>query len=73
MRQLLVGTALLISALIVTFATASILQGMATQKRTIIAEPLQNDRITPASTANRAPRTEPTGGRMVVLTRRVEL
>ena len=41
------GTALLLSALVVTFATASVLQGMATQKRTIVAEPFQADRITP--------------------------
>lgn len=72
MRQLLVGAALLISALIVTFATASILQGMAVQKRTIVAEPFQADRITPA-TATRAPRTDPIGGRMLVSSRRVEL
>ena len=74
MRQLMVGAALLISALVVTFATASILQGMAVQKRTIVAEPLQADKITPAaSTATRAPRTEPLSGRMLVSARRVEL
>ncbi len=73
MRQLLVGAALLVSALVVTFATASILQGMAVQKRTIVAEPFQADRITPAATATRAPRTEPMGGRMLVSSRRVEL
>lgn len=72
MRQLLVGAALLVSALIVTFATASILQGMAVQKRTIVAEPFQPDRITPAATA-RATRTDPIGGRMLVSSRRVEL
>jgi hypothetical protein len=73
MRQLLVGTALLISALIVTFAAASILQGMAAQKRAIVAEPFQPERITPAATATRAPRAEPAGGRMLVSSRRVEL
>jgi len=73
MRQLLVGAALLVSALVVTFATASILQGMAVQKRMIVAEPFQADRVTPASTATRAPRTEPLGGRMLVSSRRVEL
>jgi hypothetical protein len=73
MRQLLVGAALLISALVVTFATASILQGMAMQKRIIVAEPFQADRITPAAAATRAPRAEPSGGRMLVSSRRVEL
>ena len=37
MRQWMVGAALLVSALIVTFATASILQGMAIAKRTMPA------------------------------------
>ena len=73
MRQLVVGAALLISALVVTFAAASVLQGMAVQKRTIIAEPFQADKATPAATANRTPRTEPLGGRMLVSSRRVEL
>jgi hypothetical protein len=67
-----VGTALLISALIVTFATASILQGMATQKRMIVAEPFPADRITPAATATRGPRPEP--GHSPILTgRRAEM
>jgi hypothetical protein len=48
MRQLVVGAALLVSALIVTFAAASILQGMAISKRTIVAEPFAVERITPA-------------------------
>jgi hypothetical protein len=73
MRQLLVGAALLVSALVVTFATASILQGMAVQKHTIVAEPFQADRITPAATTTRAPRTEPVGGRMLVSSTRVAL
>lgn len=72
MRQLLMGTALLLSALVVTFATASVLQGMATQKRTIVAEPFQADRITPTVTATRPARTEPLGGRMA-LARRAEM
>ncbi|WP_296379740.1 hypothetical protein [Reyranella sp.] len=45
---------------------------MAVQKRTIVAEPFQADRIAPA-TATRAPRTDPSGGRMLVSSRRVEL
>ena len=73
MRQLMVGAALLVSALVVTFATATILQGMAVQKRTIVAEPFQSDRIAPAATATRTPRSEPIGGRMLVSSRRVEL
>ena len=71
MRQLLVGAALLVSALIVTFATASILQGMATQKRTIVAEPLSVDRITPAATAIRGSRAEP--GHSLIVARRAEM
>ena len=73
MRQLLVGAALLVSALVVTFGAASILQGMAEQKRTIVAEPFQADKITPAATATRTPRTEPVGGRMLVAARHVGL
>jgi hypothetical protein len=74
MRQLMVGAALLVSALVVTFATASILQGMAVSKRTIVAEPFAVERIAPAAaTATRAPRSEPIGGRSLVLAKRVEL
>jgi hypothetical protein len=74
MRQLLVGTALLVSALIVTFATATILQGMAVQKRTIVAEPFSVDGVTPAATATRGVRSEPVGGRSLSLvSRRVEM
>jgi hypothetical protein len=75
MRQLMVGAALLVSALIVTFATASILQGMAISKRTIIAEPFAVEKITstPAATATRAPRAEPVARSLVVASKRVEL
>jgi len=65
MRQLLVGTALLIGALVVTFATASILQNLAATKRTILAEPAAFDRAVPAATATRGPRPEP-GGRSLI-------
>ena len=73
MRQLMVGAALLISALVVTFATASILQSMAAAKRTIVAEPFAVEKITPAATATRGPRAEPVGARSLVLARRAEL
>jgi hypothetical protein len=70
MRQWMVGAALLVSALIVTFATASILQGMAIAKRTIVAEPFAVEKTTPAITLTRPSRTEPAGGRSLVLTGR---
>jgi hypothetical protein len=74
MRQLMVGAALLVSALVVTLATASILQGMAISKRTIVAEPFTIEKITPATTtATRVPRSEPIGGRSLILARHVEL
>jgi hypothetical protein len=74
MRQLMVGAALLISALVVTFATASILQSMAASQRTVVAEPFAVERITPAAaTATRTPRSDPIGGRSLILARRVEL
>jgi hypothetical protein len=67
MRQLVVGAALLVSALIVTFATASILQGLAVSKRTVLAEPFAVEKIAPAAaSATRTPRTEPTGGRSLI-------
>lgn len=72
MRELLVGTALLISALIITFAAASILQGIAMQKRSIVAEPFPADRITPAATAVRTPRSEP-GHSVILASRRAEM
>jgi hypothetical protein len=72
MRQLLVGTALLISALIVTFAAANILQSMATQKRSIIAEPLPIDRTTPAATVTRAARSEPARS-LILASKRAEM
>lgn len=76
MRQFLVGTALLVSALIVTFATASILQGMTVQKRTVVAEPFSVDGVTPAAaaTATGGVRREPAGGRSLSLvSRRAEM
>jgi hypothetical protein len=55
MRQLLVGVALVVSALVVTFATASILQSIAASKRTVVADPLGVEKITPAGTGTRGP------------------
>lgn len=72
MRQFLVGTALLVSALLVTFATASILQNLAETKRTIVAEP-SLERGKPSSTATRGPRAEPGGRSVIISARHVEL
>jgi len=49
MRQLLVGVALVVSALIVTFATALILQGIAASKRATVVEPFNVEKIPPAA------------------------
>lgn len=65
MRQLVVGAALLVGALVVTFATANILQGMHEKKRPIVAEPSMLEKTAPAATATRAPRAEP--GRSVIV------
>jgi hypothetical protein len=72
MRQLMMGAVLLGAALMITFAAASVLQGMAVANRTAAAEPFAIEKITPASTATRGLRNEP--GRSVVLaSRRTEL
>jgi hypothetical protein len=59
MRHFVVGAALLLAALVITFSTASVLQGMAAANRTVSAEPFVVDKIRPAATVNRAPRNEP--------------
>jgi hypothetical protein len=68
MRHFIVGASLLAVALIVTFAAASILQGLAVANKTVNAEPFVIDKIRPAATG--APRNEPSGGRSVILASR---
>lgn len=57
MRHFIVGVALLVVGLAVTFAAASLLQSMAVANRTVTAEPFTIDKIRPD--ANRAQRNEP--------------
>jgi hypothetical protein len=61
MRHVIVGAGLLAFGLIVTFAAASVLQGMAVANRTVTAEPFVIDKIRPDASANRVPRNEPMG------------
>jgi hypothetical protein len=61
MRHLIVGAALLVAGLVVTFGAASVLQGMAVANRTVSAEPFTIDRIRPDASANRGLRNEPAG------------
>lgn len=67
MRHFIVGAGLLAVALLVTFAAASVLQGMAVANRTVSTEPFVIDRIRPDAAATRNPRSEPTGGRSIIL------
>ncbi|HSI01313.1 MAG TPA: hypothetical protein VLA02_11985 [Reyranella sp.] len=55
-------------ALVVTFAAASLLQGMAEANKTVTAEPFVIDKLRPAVT--RGPHNEPAGGRSVILASR---
>ncbi|CAN5661948.1 hypothetical protein BH10PSE6_BH10PSE6_03480 [soil metagenome] len=59
MRHFIVGATLLIGALVVTFGVASVLQGMAAANRPVASEPFVIDKIKPAATVNRPPRSEP--------------
>ncbi len=70
MRHFVVGAALLVLALIVTFGAASVLQSMATANRTVSDEPFTIDRIRPDTTAPRAPRNEPAARSLNVAGRR---
>lgn len=67
MRHFIVGAGLLAVALLVTFAAASVLQGMAVANRTVSTEPFVIDRIRPDAAVTRTPRSEPTGGRSIIL------
>jgi hypothetical protein len=70
MRHFIVGAGLLVVALLVTFAAASVLQGMAVANKTVSTEPFVIDKIRPApaaTTVTRSPRNEPSGGRSVIL------
>jgi hypothetical protein len=59
MRHFIVGTALLVVSLIVTFGAASVLQGMAVANRTASAEPFTVDKIRPDTAVTRTQRNEP--------------
>jgi hypothetical protein len=61
MRHFIVGAAMLVIGLIVTFAVASVLQGMAVANRTVTKEPFTIEKIRPDANANRTPRNEPAG------------
>jgi hypothetical protein len=71
MRQVLMGAALVIGALGVTFAAASILQDMAPSKRTIVAEPVAVEQLAPSAT--RASRNEPGGRSLLLVGKRLDL
>lgn len=73
MRQLLMGVVLLGTALVVTFAAASLLQGWALANRSATAEPFVVERITPdTNTAKRAARSEP-GHSVILVSRHIEM
>lgn len=59
MRHFIVGAAVLVFGLVVTFGAASVLQGMAEANRIVTVEPFTIDKIRPDATANRGPRNEP--------------
>lgn len=70
MRHFIVGAALLVVALVVTFAAASVLQGMAVANRTVTAEPFVIEKIRPAATVNRGQRNEPAARSVSLASRR---
>ena len=71
MRHVIIGAALLMFGLVVTFAAASVLQGMAVANRTVTAEPFTIDRIRPDANANRGQRDEPPAARSTSFGRRI--
>lgn len=72
MRQLLMGVVLLGTALMVTFAAASLLQGWALANRSAAAEPFVVERVTPATTVKRATRDEP-GHSVIAVSHHIEM
>jgi hypothetical protein len=62
MRHFIIGAAMLVAGLVLTFVAASVLQGMAVANRPVTAEPFTIDRIRPDPSADRGLRREP-GGR----------
>jgi hypothetical protein len=69
MRHFIIGAAMLLVGLILTFAAASLLQGMAVANRTVTDEPFTIDKIRPDPSVNRGLRNEP-GARSVSLANR---
>jgi hypothetical protein len=69
MRHIIIGTIMLLAGLVVTFAAASLLQGMAVANRTETDDSFTIDKIRPDPDVNRGPRNEP-GGRSVNLANR---
>jgi hypothetical protein len=57
-------------ALLVTFAAATLLQGMAVANKTVTAEPFAVDKIRPAAAVTRGPRNEPSSRSVILASRR---
>lgn len=71
MRHVIVGAALLVLGLVLTFGAASVLQSIATANRTVTAEPFIIDKIRPDTAPNRGPRNEPSARSVSVANRRI--
>jgi hypothetical protein len=69
MRHFIIGAAMLVIGLVVTFGAASVLQGMAEANRTVTAEPFTIE-IRPDASANRGLRNEPAARSVSLASRR---
>lgn len=70
MRHFIIGAAMLVAGLIVTFGAASVLQGIAVANRTVSTEPFTIDKIRPDANAGRGVRDEPAARRVRLVNRR---
>lgn len=68
MRHLFVATALVVTALTITFGVASVLQGVATARREVIPEPISVGE--PARLPSTRPGPAEQGRRVVLVSRR---
>jgi hypothetical protein len=71
MRHIIIGAAMLVIGLVVTFGAASVLQGMAVANRTATTEPFTIDKIRPDASVDRAPRNEPAARSVSFANRRI--
>lgn len=71
MRHVIVGAALLVLGLVLTFGAASVLQSIATANRAVTTEPFTIDKIRPETSPHRAPRNEPSARSVSAASRRI--